>query len=378
VGLTAGVGLAAMAAGLAFAPHLSLGGERLATMGLFAGLGAAWGAPAPLLGASGGFDAAEARPLGGAALVGSSLGLGAGALVDALWAPDAARREAIALGAGMGSATGLGLGLALSTDDRVGIALGQGLGALGAALVGATAEPRALAAGDLAVGTIWTAYLGWHQVGATLLLSGTDRQALGASLATLGVGALVGTYLVPKLRPSGEQALMLLAGSVWGSWIGGWGGQMLRESLGLEGRAGAGLLLTSSVLGSDLGLGLSGLVTSGLVDMSPTRFAIVNLAGLGGMVTGMLTAGFARGEPLREGNVIGSLAGLALGTVVTAFFDLDPDPSPYEADPPADAAPSTRGANAALRVTQWMPSAGVEPGPSGEPRYMLSVSGSFE
>jgi hypothetical protein len=378
VGLTAGAGLAALAGSLALTPHLSLGEERLATMGLFAGLGAAWGAPAPLLGRQGGFDAAEARPIGGAALVGGTLGLGVGALVDAVWAPDAVRREAIALGAGMGSATGLGLGLALSTDDRVGLALGQGLGALGAALVGATAEPRALTAGDLAVGTVWTAYLGWHQVGATLLLSGTDRQALGASLATLGVGALAGTYLVPRLRPTGEHALMLLAGSVWGSWIGGWGGQMLRTSLGLEGREGAGLLLTSAVLGSDLGLGLTGLVTSGLVDMSPTRFAIVNLAGLGGMVTGMLAAGFAKGEPLREGNVLGSLAGLALGTVVTAFFDLDPDPSPYEQNPSDAEATAPSGANAAVRVTQWMPSAGVEPGPSGEPRYMVSVSGTFE
>src|SRR5688572_526555 len=189
------------------------------------------------------------------------------------------------------------------------------------------------------------------------------------------------------------RVLMLFAGNVWGTWIGGWGGAILRDHIDhLEGRRSAGLTLVSTVLGSDLGLVVTGLVVSGLLDVGPTRFAVINLSGLGGMMIGMLAAGFAKHEPLKEGNVIGSLGGLVLGAVVTSFIDFKEGPTwdellasdrssvpnKTEKQDQLSAAARSHGKTSLLRVDSWFPSAQVEPGIDGEERYMFSVIGTWE
>lgn len=153
---------------------------------------------------------------------------------------------------------------------------------------------------------------------------------------------------------------------------------MLRRSSALEGRESTGLLLLASVLGSDLGVGLTSLVLTDVLHVEPTRFAVINLCGLGGMMMGMLGAGFAQEEPLEAGNVIGSLAGLTLGTIVTAFFDFSEAPSPYEEDA-TPAAARVSSAPTVLSVKEWFPTARVEPGPEGKgERYMIGVVGRWD
>ncbi|MCK6552184.1 hypothetical protein L6R52_40510, partial [Myxococcota bacterium] len=261
--------------------------------------------------------------------------------------------------------------------------------------VGLTGPELGYTAGDLAFGTAYVGYLTWHSVGLTLLLDGTDRQAGGVAMTTLGLGTLTGMYLAPHVHLDAAKVLMLFAGNVWGTWIGGWSGAIVRDSDGdLSGARSTGLTLVSTVLGSDIGLAAVGLVAAGLVDMEPTRFAVINLSGLGGMMIGMLAAGFAQAEPLREGNVVGSLAGLALGTLVTSFIDfrhtttwdelLAAAPSePVELDRCEEPTLAARASDVAPRsatpiaVDQWFPTAQIEPGPDGEARYMLSVIGTW-
>ncbi len=379
--LADGIGLSMAAGMLAFAPTLHLKGEDLLTYGLFASMGTAMGALAPTYWRGDTLSNAPLDEVGGGVLLGGGLGIAGAALLTNTLTLSADQRFSIGLGAAMGGLSGAGLGLALSTDDRLSVGLFQGLMLAGSAVVGATAAPPDFSLKNMAIGTTLIGYLTWHQLGVTLLASGTNRQAIGATMATVGIGSLAGTYLVPKLKLRGDQTLMLMAGAVWGSWLGGWGGAILKDGLAdVQGDQSTGLLLLSSVLGSDLGLAITSAVVGGLLDVEPARFAIINLAGLGGMMVGMLSAGFAKAEPLKAGNVIGSLSGLALGAIVTAFFDFSDEPSPYERIELSDETPPAyRGAPAtALSVRQWFPTTQVEPGPNGEARYMFGVQGTWD
>lgn len=379
--LADGIGLSLAAGMLVFAPTLHLKGEDLLSYGLFAAMGTSLGALAPTFWHGATLSNVPLDEVGGGVLLGGGLGIAGAALLTNTLTLSADQRFSIGLGAAMGGLTGAGLGMALSTDDRLAVGLFQGLMLTGSAVVGATAAPPDFSLKNMALGTTLIGYLTWHQLGVTLLASGTDRQALGATMATIGIGSLAGTYLVPRLKLRGDQTLMLLAGAVWGSWLGGWSGAIVKDGLSdVQGDKSTGLLLLSSVLGSDLGLAVTSAVVGGLLDVEPARFAIINLAGLGGMMIGMLSAGFAKAEPLKAGNVIGSLSGLALGAIVTSFFDFGDEPSPYERPEASDEVPAAYRAPpaTALSVRQWFPTTQVEPGPNGEARYMFGVQGTWD
>jgi HEAT repeat protein len=372
-----GFGVGATLASLFFAPGFALERDRVIDYALFTSLGATLGGFTPALWNGPRLSSVPGEQLSGGLMVGTGLGIAAAATLSGPLHLDDDRREAIAVGALAGAMTGGGLGLAFSEDDRLASGLLEGLMLAGAIGVGATADPLSFDAGSMATGALYVGYLTWHELGFSLLLEGTDRQAAGATMATLGVGALTGIYLVPKLRLRTDQTLMLFAGSVWGSWIGGWGGAILKDGLrDIEGRRSTGLVLLSTVLGSDLGLALTGLVVGGILDVEPTRFAVINLCGVGGMMVGMLAAGFAKEEPLKAGNVIGSLGGLLAGAIATSFFDFSEKPSPYDEPAAAPAAAKSDG-GFPIRIEHWMPSASVQPTENGE-RYMLGIVGLWD
>jgi HEAT repeat protein len=387
LGLMNGASLLAIAGSLALAPFTEVGDGDFSTIGLTAAIGAAMGGASPGLWHPRLKDAPP-REIGGGALFGSALGVGGGLLLTQLTDFTADDREYAAVGASMGALGGGGLGLLASKDDRLAIGLAEGLTLAGAITVAATGNVASYDAGDLAFGSAYVGYLTWHTLGLTLLLDGTDRQAAGAAMATVGLGALTGMYLAPYIQLDVAKVLMLFAGNVWGTWIGGWGGAILRDHLDrVEGRKSTGLTLISTVLGSDIGLTVTGLVVGGLLDVRPTRFAIINLSGLGGMMLGMLGAGFAKGEPLKAGNVIGSLTGLALGAVVTSFIDFEESPTwdellaanlPAEKKADENAVAGAQKNGKLLQVESWFPSASVEPGLDGEERYMFSVIGTWQ
>lgn len=377
LGAIAGLGLGVLAA-----PHTEFSDAASTHALTFAALGAAGGASLAVFDA--GPDARDVRAaqLGGGALFGAGLGVATGLILDQSTAIDPEDDRAVALGATVGALSGTGLGLLTARDDRVAALLGPAAAGAAAIGLGLTHKDLYVSAADLGKGTAWVSYLSWHSLGLSLLLDGTDRQAAGVAMSTVGLGALAGMYLMPRLHFDTTKTLMWLAGSAWGAWIGGWSAAMIREQLrdAPEGRRRTGLSLVGTVLGSDLGLLLTGLATEQLVDVSPERFAHINLAGGVGLMSGMLLSGFLnQGQPLQEGNVIGSIAGLAAGAVITSFID-------YEAPrgwgrvlgPPTASNPIDRsGAGGLLHIDQWYPSAGMQPGPGGEERYLFQISGTW-
>lgn len=376
--LMSGAGAVGLGAGLLLAPALELDSGSAVSLGMGGALGAAWALPVASYFGEGG-----ARRYGGAALFGASTGVIAGLLLDQTLHPSSDTWLEAGLGAGLGGLTGAGLGLVASTDEQVAAGLFQGASAAGAlALATLLPTPPDHDLGDLALGTAYVAYLSWHAVGLSLLTDGTDRQAAGLVMSTVGLGALTGRYLTPYLQLELEDVLMLLAGNMWGTWIGGWGGQVLKDRfLELdEGRQGAGLTLLSSAIGSDVGLAATALVVSGLLDVEPTRFAVINLAGLTGMMTGMLLASATESEPLKVGNVVGSLSGLVLGAIVTSFFDFSRTPTWDELLGKAQATETAQVAPPAAptglpSIEFWFPSAQVQASPEGDPQYLLTVQG---
>lgn len=381
-GLMNAAGAAGLATGLALAPSTELSDHALANLWLGATIGAFVGGFTPVLYNGPDISNVPGMQVGGGLLAGTATGLAGGLLVDQLMPIDGATRAHTAFGASLGALTGGGLGMLTSTDDRVAVALMQGLTLATAVGVGATATHFDYGADDLALGAAYVGYLSWHSVGLTLLLDGSDRQAAGIAMSTAGLGALTGIYLTPYLDLDLADTLMLLAGNVWGTWIGGWGGVLLRERLDtdFDGRRSAGYTLLTTVVGSDVGVALASLLVSQVVDIEPTRFAVINLCGLGGMMLGMLGAGFAKDDPLKGGNVIGSLSGLVIGAVATSFFDWDRGPTwdellSRQVDTTKSPSPSHNAK--VIDIESWAPSAQVEPTPEGEPRYMFGVTGTW-
>jgi HEAT repeat protein len=385
-----GAALVSFASALAYAPVIDVKRDDSATLVLTGVTGGFMGGFAPVLWNSAGISAIPPQQVGGGILFGASAGLATGVLLSQTVTMNAERREYAALGGAMGALSGSGLGLLLSTDDRLSVGLLEGLTLAGSVGVALSGPEISFGGKDIALGTAYVGYLTWHTMGLTLLLQGTDRQAAGAAMATVGVGTLTGMYLARYIDLNLPKVLMLFAGNVWGTWIGGWGGAILRDQINqdLGARRSAGLTLVSTVLGSDVGLTVTGLVVGGLLDVKPTRFAVINLSGLGGMMIGMLAAGFAKEQPLKAGNVIGSLAGLVAGSIATSFINFDESPtwdqllaSSSDAQSVgaarADAAKSTSTSGLPFAVDTWFPSAHVAPGMTGEQQYLFSVMGTW-
>ncbi len=387
-----GVGIAGLTAGLLFSPYTEYRGTSMLDLGLGASMGALIGGLTPAFWNGARISDAPGEQIGGGVLLGTGVGLGAGLLLNQALEVDGDTREDIALGASMGALAGAGVGLLASTDDRVWAGLTQGLTLAGAVTVGLTGRDVDYGWGDLGVGSAYVSYLTWHAMGLTLLLDGTDRQAAGTAVSTVGLGVLTGMYLTPYIHLNLADVLMLLAGNVWGTWIGGWGGQVIADLINenLDGRRQAGLTLLSSVLGSDIGMAITGMMVSEILDVPPTQFAVINLAGLGGMVAGMLTAGFTKNEPLKAGNVIGSFSGLLLGAIITSFFDWSTSKTwdqllarkteePGRAIRLADESlPVPKPSGSGFGLEAWFPSAQVQQGAGGEEQYLFTVMGVFK
>ncbi|MBI4820321.1 MAG: hypothetical protein HY791_28910 [Deltaproteobacteria bacterium] len=370
--LADGFGLAGLGLALAFSDELALEGDDAFTLATPAMLGGAWGGFLPVLWRASSDTEIEVT-IGGGLAFGASAGILAGMALAQAGVDSRGSRSGL-YGGISGSLLGGGLGLMLSEDDRLGVGLLEGLGLAGAVAGAYAGLTDDLSAGEVMLGLGQMGYLTWHALGVSLLLEGTDRQAAGAVVAAVGAGALSGALLVPHLHLDSTDLWMLFAGSVWGGWIGGWGGALVQDAVAtpLEGRASTGAALVSTVLGSDVGLGLVSLVVGELLDVEPTRFAVINLSGLGGMMLGMLVAGFAQDEPLGFGNVIGSLAGLTGGTIVTSFFDFTETPSPYES--PEAVSPRTPSL---ISIASVVPSLEVTPEPNGTSGVKLTLAGTF-
>jgi HEAT repeat protein len=376
-------GVAGLGLGTWLAPKMDVDEDAVMSMALGSTLGGLAGGFTPSLFNGPNLEDIPGEQAGGGVLAGVGLGAATGLLLDQTLELDATTREHAAYGAAMSGMAGAGFSMLASEDDRWLSVMGPSMAIAGAFAVGATSKHASYDAGDLALGSAYVGYLTWHAMGLTLLSDGTNRQAAGVAMGTVGLGALTGMYLTPYIDLTMSDVLMLTAGNVWGTWIGGWGGVVLREQLDgdFDGRRGAGLTLLTSVLGSDVGLAVTGMVVGGLLDVEPTRFAVINLSGLGGMMVGMLAAGALDDEPLRTGNVLGSLGGLVVGAVVTSFFDWKSSPTWDELlgeDEAKAAEAKAPSGKSGLGVQEWFPGARIEPTEDGAgERYLFTIGGTW-
>jgi hypothetical protein len=264
---------------------------------------------------------------------GVALGVAAGGLVGAVASQqlhlDATDATEAALGTTLTTAVGAGLGLALSRNDRVWAGSMEVTGLVSAAAWTAIAPHTELSRGDMALGSLAAVYGVYQGAGVSILANASNRKVGGSMLAAGAAGALVGSYFGHYLHLDTTELLMLTAGSAWGMWIGLWSAPLIESLVGTDrGVVAAGVGTTA--VATDLAVAATALAISRIVEMPPQRFAWISLAGgfgvVGGVAAAALTGG--GGQRFQAGCVLGSIAGLATGTVVTGFFDFTPRPRP--------------------------------------------------
>ena len=193
----------------------------------------------------------------------------------------------MALGSIAASVFGAGIGLMVPVDEtgdmRPWVAGMQTAGILGTAAVGLLAPHTDFTAGDTTLGFLATAYGAWQGAGASLLLDGTDRQVMGAVLATTALGAAGGAAISQYVDATTEELFAAFSGSVWGAWVGGMGSVALKTDFDVD--LSNKELLGSFFIASDLGLIATALAMSPVLEMKPERVAWINLYGLSGMAS---------------------------------------------------------------------------------------------
>lgn len=147
-----------------------------------------------------------------------------------------------------------------------------------------------------------------------------QRVVSGASLVGGVVGAGLSALTYKRLQFSTGDAALVGSGAIWGIGI----GALFHAIFDSDARTQAPLLLA--------GLNIGSLTAAGLVahnDVSLRRVAIIDLAGVGGLLGG---ASLARvidkdGEGEQNFAILGLIAGLTAGTFLTRYLDEDNDPT---------------------------------------------------
>jgi hypothetical protein len=212
----------------------------------------------------------------------------------------------------------------------------------------------------------------------SVLGQATNRQVGGAMLAAGAGGALVGTYLGRYLHLDGTEMLMLLAGSAWGMWVGLWGAPLIDDLMSSR-RSVVAMGVGTTAVATDVALVVTSLAISRLVEMPPRRFAWINVSGGFGVVIGAATAALTGGKArdFQAGLVLGSASGLAVGTLVTSFFDFTPR-RPVADVPGAEPwgwAGLVPGIDMVIPTVQMVPR---DPqGGGGDPSVLFTLAGTF-
>jgi hypothetical protein len=230
--------------------------------------------------------------------------------------------------------------------------------------------------GDVALGGISGLYGIYQGAGFALLGDGSDRQALGAMMLGGALGSLTGLVLGPYIHLDATDVLMLSAGSAWGVWLGIWTTAVLERSVGDRNLFEVGLGATA--IATDAALMLTSIAVSQLVEMEPLRFAWISIFGGVGLLGGVTVGELAFAE-YAHGLLWGTVAGLAMGTVITGIFDLPGmgEPTAAEAPPPSEASGSL--GELLPGVDAWMPSVQVLPPDetTTAQRILFTVTGLF-
>ena len=285
----------------------------------------------------------------GTALIGTALGATSGILLSQYETLTFDDVNEMALGSIASSIFGAGVGLMVPVDDtedmRPWVAGMHTAGILGTAAVGLLAPYTDFSDGDTTLGFLATAYGAWQGAGAGLLLDGTDRQVIGAILATTALGAAGGATISQYVDATTAELFAAFSGSVWGAWVGGMGSIALQSDFDID--LSDKEILGSFFIASDLGLIATALAMGPLMDMEPERIGWINLYGLSGMALGSALGAVFPDVPFWTSNVSGSALGLILGTVMTSFLEM-PSLGQTPAEPIAVSEES--GATASLQL----------------------------
>jgi hypothetical protein len=309
----AGVLAASTAAGLAggrlLTQHLQFTPGDSGLLGLGLGQGALTGYLLP--------GVAKSEPSGSARLAGTLLGssLGSLAAVGLTQVTDYTPAEVgrMFLFDAFSSVAGLGAVQVFKSRDSTTQDRDRGVffgGLLGLAAASQLAPRMELSRGDNALMGLGTGWGAWQGLGLAVGLDAPGEVVGGATLLGLGVGGLSGMALSQNVELSPGWVAAASSGALWGGWL------MTSAQLAWGDLDRSDMLL---VLGaSDLGMAVSTLALSPLVEATPTQVGITGLGGLGGGVLFTLGAGlFTRDsrDLLRAG-----FAGTSVGLLAGGLF----------------------------------------------------------
>ncbi len=274
--------------------------------------GAAWGiGQGALIGHSAGL---EGDSLQGAML----LGLGTGLLAGEAFARAGDLKFSTVLFTELSSYSGSGLGAGtalLLEEDSETITAATSVAGWGAKILTGFVADRLKFRGN----DTWEYLMGqgfglWQGLGYAAVADGTDAQNAGGALVGMSMGYFLPLLWNQFLDFSVGQDLAIAGGTVWGTWLGGfwsWG-------LGAEDED----VLLASLIGGDVGLAVSGLLVSPLVEMDAVRLGWIQLVGLMGMALGVSGTGIFSEDDrtVVVGMQVGSTVGLVAGTLVTQWW----------------------------------------------------------
>lgn len=287
----------------------------------------------------------------------------------------------VIIGGTSGAALGAGLGLMASSNDAMWAGMMDGAAIFGTGIAAAVAPKERGNVHSGGVGTLAGLYGLYQGAGIGGLLSTNGRQVGGAMMFSAAAGTLLGTYLGDRLHLETSDILVLLGGSAWGVWVGAWTAAVIDNDFG-KAPAGGGFVLGvgTSAVATDIALALTAYGVSRLGHLPPLRFAWISIAGGVGLLGGLSGSALSGGALDAESGVLfGSVGGLLLGSLITAFVDFSSTPTPRHAARDENAWDSIPWLPS---VKQWMPNVQMvadeawrQSHPDTTPPVMLTVSG---
>lgn len=296
-------------------------------------LGGGWGTfQGWLISRAAHFEGDQSR---GAILLGLGLGLLGGELVGRAKDLETTQVALTELTSYAGSGIGAGIMMLSGSDSSTANALTTaGAGWLAKAGAGWLAPRLDFRGDDVAEYLTLQGWGLWHGAAISMAVDAQDDAMEGAMLLGLGAGFILPLVTNQFVDFSLGDDLNIAGCGVWGAWIGSW----LPYALG----KGEDSVLLWSTLLTDVGLLTGGLLLSPVVDMPRRRMGWIHVSGLAGVGLGSsMTAIFSsKGETVAMGSVVGSVVGLAVGSVLTRKIK-DETPKP-EVPKGKDAAASRR------------------------------------
>jgi hypothetical protein len=267
----------------------------------------------------------------GWALAGAGLGMGGALVASAFWDPSPSEVLLLAFAAMQGNLVGAAVPLLAVGDSEGGAArpaaLGTALGGLAAATAVGLLTRRLelqLDVGDVLLVSLGTAFAAWHGIGWSIWLNDRgiltdDARSVGLALGTAGLGSAALLAASQHLALTPSHAASLYSGAVWGGWLGYWSSYILTEGDSDH------IRLSSSLVSSAVGLGVSALMLSPVLEVPPSSLAWISVFGVTGMTLSSMVAVFvawdAPGKPVATANVIGTVVGLGVGALAAPHLN---------------------------------------------------------